>query len=196
MTLSLGNSAYQVVPPEYFIDSPTAAPGGLTDSGVLRRNPDTGETYWDDAPPGKLLASCREQTNLAQALGINAFVVLNPRLSVPPTTCPVRIEYGGPLLCTTNGTGSVGLGVGDYSTGSLVEAGLSYVYGTYVSTGTFGPALGVIHASLLLDPSTEWRSFRMIGGVFRDSGSLAASLNVSSPFGGHSRAAYMRAVTT
>lgn len=146
--------------------------------------------------PGALISGARDQANLnSAALSTNAYGYLPPRCVIPPNT-RVVIDYGAWFACSAAGVGAVGVGVAETSTGVLTQISFSTINGTFASTGTFAPLIGQVHGSIDLDPLPTWRYLRMIGSVFRDSGSLAAVvLKSKTGSTSHDRSPYVRVRT-
>lgn len=104
-------------------------------------------------------------------------------VSVPPGDQFVEIMWQAYVNITAGGAGAISIGCVETTTGVAVDRGASYRGQTY-AVGIY-TVLHTFTGSVPLDPSEEWRHFRLTGGVYRDAGSsLAAQLSASNPGGG------------
>lgn len=97
-------------------------------------------------------------------------------LTIPPTRRKLIVTVKIPILITTAGTGCIGFSVMQSDTGALVDSYGDSIGGSFTLSNTFD-ALTVVSATGVIDADpVNWRNFCLAAGVFRISGSLAASV--------------------
>lgn len=143
------------------------------------------------------LALVVDTTNVAVAMAVGAYTgLLGMTIAVPPTTRQVQLEWGGHITVTAAGNGFIGLGVGETTSGSLVEVGIAG-RGQAFLAGLYSTFSGSCVGSKPIGPSASWRYYRMLYFLGRDTSStLAASVAASDAAGGATgnRSLFLRAV--
>lgn len=153
------------------------------------------DDLFNDFPEGtNEIARSVDTANTAQALTVQAFTPLTPTIAIPPTTHDIALEYGAYLTVTAAGPGFLGIGVGEVTTGAVVERDLTGAGGNFIASA-FAATQGY-HGRKLLDASSSWRFYRLIGACFVDSPyTLTAAVQASSAGGTtNDRTPYLRAV--
>lgn len=183
---------------------------GTTDKGIRYIDPDQAiklvaqymrylaqdvDDLFNDFPEGtNEIARSVDTANTAQALTVQAFTPLSPTIAVPPSSHPIAIEYGAYVTVATAGPGYLGIGLGEVTTGAIVERDLTGAGGNFIASAF--AASQAFHGRKLLDASATWRFYRLIGACFVDSPyTLTANVAASSSGGTpNDRTPYLRAV--
>lgn len=127
---------------------------------------------------------------------IIAYTILPLYIAVPPTENWVEISWNGSIQVGDAGDGLLGLGIGETTSGSMVEAGMMVRGGTFTA-GAFSAIAQSFPGAKPVPPSPTWRTYCLLGAIFQDpgsslSGGLSPSSNGVGTFG--NRSAYLKAV--